>query len=233
MGMIELNADIGEGYADAALMPYLDRASIACGGHAGDAASMDAALALCARHGVLPGAHPSYPDRAHFGRLTLPASPSDIRHWVTAQIEALLERASRCGQSLFHVKPHGALYNLAARDRGVATAIAESVVALDRTLVLIGLAGSQLLDAGRAAGLAVLAEAFADRGYRADGSLVPRGTPGDVLSPTQAAEQAHAIRHGLPLPVCGRVVRADTLCVHGDSPDAPAIARAVRAALGG
>jgi UPF0271 protein len=230
--ILELNADIGEGCLDAPLMPYLDRASIACGGHAGDAASMAAALDLCREYSVVPGAHPAYPDRANFGRHPLAATPEQICRWVIEQTEPLLELAARRGQLLAHVKPHGALYNIAARDSEVAEAIARAVVTLDRSLILIGLAHSILLDAGRAAGLPVMAEAFADRGYRADGSLVPRGTPGDLLDASAAAAQARTIQAGQPL-VAGRVVRADTLCLHSDTPDADTIARAVAAALRG
>ena len=229
---LELNADIGEGCLDAPLMPYLDRASIACGGHTGDTMSMDAALDLCAQHGVVPGAHPAYPDRANFGRHQLDAAPELIARWIVEQTETLLEHAARRGQRLAHVKPHGALYNVAARDAEVAQAIADAVATLAPTLILIGLAGSRLLDAGRAAGLPVMAEAFADRGYRADGSLVPRGTPGDLLDASAAAAQARAIKLGQPL-ACGRVVVADTLCLHSDTPGADLIARAVAGALRG
>ena len=232
-GMIpELNADIGEGCDDAALMPYLDRASIACGGHAGDAASMAVALDLCRQHGVIPGAHPSYPDRANFGRIPLTAPPEKICRWVIEQTETLLELAACRGQTLAHLKPHGALYNAAAREPEIAEAIAAAVATLDRSLILIGLADSASLDAGRAAGLRVMAEAFADRGYRFDGNLVPRGTPGDLLDAAAAAAQARAIQSGQPL-ACGRVINADTLCLHSDTPDATAIASAVATALRG
>ena len=170
--MIELNADIGEGCDDASLMPYLDRVSIACGGHTGDAASMGTALRLAAEHGVAVGAHPSYPDRAQFGRRELAASVGEIAMWVAQQTEALAEQAARLGLRLAHVKPHGALYNAAARDAGVAHAIARAVVACDPALILVGLSGSQLIAAGLAAGLAVLNEAFADRHYQTNGRLV-------------------------------------------------------------
>ncbi len=233
--MIELNADIGEGCDDAALMPYLLRVSIACGGHAGDAASMAAALRLAAEHGAAAGAHPAYPDRAHFGRRILPARADDIVAWVTQQTEALAEAAARLGLRLAHVKPHGALYNVAAGDVAVAEAIARAVTAVDTRLILIGLAGSQLPAAGRAAGLAVLEEGFADRRYRPDGQLVSRETPGAVLTdPAAAAAQALCLAQRLPLPAlpAGSVsVEVDTLCVHGDTPGAITIARAVHAAL--
>lgn len=237
MGLIELNADIGEGCDDAGLMPYLDRVSIACGGHTGDAASMAAALRLAAEFGVAAGAHPSYPDTAGFGRRARPASPDEIRGWVTQQSEALAELAARRGGRLSHVKPHGALYNVAARDAETAQAIAAAVAALDPALILVGLSGSRLIEAGQAAGLRVLREAFADRRYASATSLVSRETEGAVIGDAAAAAaQAVSLARGegvrslagLPL-----AVRADTLCLHGDTPDAIKLARAVHAALNG
>lgn len=233
--MIELNADIGEGCDDAALMPYLGRVSIACGGHAGDAASMAVALRLAAEHGVAVGAHPAYPDRAGFGRRTLPATATEVAAWVAQQTETLAEAAARLGMRLAHVKPHGALYNVAAVDAGVADAIARAVAAVDVSLILVGLAGSRLPAAGRAAGLAVLNEGFADRRYRSDGQLVPRETPGAVLrDPAAAAAQALRLAQRRPLraqPTGTVSVEVDTLCVHGDTPGAIDIARAVHATL--
>lgn len=233
--MIELNADIGEGCDDAALMPYLGRVSIACGGHIGDAASMAAALRLAAARGVAVGAHPGYPDRVHFGRRALVATEAEIAVWVTQQTGALAELAARMGLRLAHVKPHGALYNRAARDIGVANAIAQAVAALDSGLVLIGLSGSALVEAGRAAGLAVLNEAFADRCYQADGQLVSRETNSAlIVDPHAAARQALALARGEPVCTQGGEsirIQADTICLHSDTPDALNIARAVHAAL--
>jgi UPF0271 protein len=234
--MIELNADIGEGCDDAALMPYLARVSIACGGHAGDAVSMTDALRLAAEYGVAVGAHPSYPDRAQFGRRVLAAaSDDDIAAWVTQQTEALAEQAARLGLRLAHVKPHGALYNVAARDAGVAEAIAQAVAALDAGLIVLGLSGSRLIAAAQAAGLGVLNEAFADRRYQATGQLVSRETPGAlVIDPVQAARQALALARGEPVATLDGSslrVRADTLCLHSDTPNALNIARAIHAAL--
>ena len=233
--MIELNADIGEGYDDAGLMPYLARVSIACGGHAGDVDSMAAALRLASEHGVTVGAHPSYPDPVHFGRRPLAASAEEIAVWVTQQIEALAEQAARLGLRLAHVKPHGALYNVAARDPDVAQAIAAAVAAWDPQMSLVGLSGSRLVAAGQAAGLAVLNEAFADRCYQANGELVSRETAGAVLTdPAMAARQALALAQGEVVATLGgealRVV-ADTLCLHSDTPNALNIAQAVHAAL--
>lgn len=233
--MIELNADIGEGCDDASLMPYLDRVSIACGGHAGDAASMVHALRLAAAHEVAVGAHPSYPDRAQFGRRALAATADEIAAWVAQQTEALAEQAARLGLRLAHVKPHGALYNVAAGDAEVAQAIAGAVARFDPGLLLIGLAGSRLVAAGEAAGLSVLNEGFADRRYQTDGRLVSRETRGALLSePDMAAQQALAFARGEAVATLdgGRLrIRVDTLCLHSDTPDALKIAQAVHAAL--
>lgn len=233
--MIELNADIGEGCDDAALMPYVARVSIACGGHAGDAASMRAALELAVAHGVAAGAHPSYPDRTGFGRHPVAARTEEIVAWVTQQTEVLAEEAARRGVRLAHVKPHGALYNVAARDAEVADAVAQAVAALDVGLVLVGLAGSRLIEAGQAAGLAVLNEGFADRRYDVGGGLVSRETPGAVLcEPEAAAAQARLLAEGRPLPTLpagSLALQVDTICLHSDTPGAIIIARAVHAAL--
>ena len=233
--MIELNADIGEGCDDASLMPYLARVSIACGGHTGDAASMTAALRLAAEFGVAMGAHPSYPDRLQFGRHPLLASEDEIAAWVTQQTEALAEQASRLGLRLVHVKPHGALYNVAAFDRDVAEAVARAVAALDPALALVGLSGSQLIAAGQAVGLSVLNEAFVDRRYQANGRLVSRETKGALVTdPEMAAQQALALAQGEPVATLNGIVlgvRADTLCLHSDTPNALNIARTVHAVL--
>ena len=233
--MIELNADIGEGCDDASLMPYLARVSIACGGHTGDVASMTAALCLADQYGVAVGAHPSYPDRAQFGRSRLVASEDEIAAWITQQTEALAERAAQMGLRLAHVKPHGALYNVAAFDQDVAQAIAEAVAALDPALALVGLSGSCLITAGRAAGLAVLNEAFADRRYLANGHLVSRETNNALVAdPAMAAQQARALAMGESFAAMnGSNLRilADTLCLHSDTPNALNIAQAVHAAL--
>lgn len=233
--MIELNADIGEGYDDASLMPYLARVSIACGGHAGDAASMTKALLLAAEHGAVVGAHPSYPDRAHFGRRAWAATEDEIAAWVTQQTEVLAEQAERRGLRLAHVKPHGALYNAAACDAGVAQVIARAVAAFDPALVLVGLSGSQLITAGRAAGLAVLDEAFADRRYQINGLLVSRETHGALVTdPEMAAQQALALAQGKSVATLNGgplKIFAGTICLHSDTPNALNIGRAVHAAL--
>ena len=233
--MIDLNADIGEGYDDAGLMPYLTRASIACGGHTGDARSMEAALALASEYGIVVGAHPSYPDSEGFGRRDLAATPDQIAQWVTQQIEVLAEIAVRRGMRLVHVKPHGALYNAAAQQNVIATAIAQAVKDWDASLILLGLSGSRLIEAGRAAGLTVMQEVFSDRRYQSNGQLVSRETPGALITdPGIAAEQAYALAKGQPIVALdGSMLRvaADTLCLHGDTPGANGLARAVAQAL--
>jgi UPF0271 protein len=234
--MIELNADIGEGCDDAGLMPYLNRVSIACGGHVGDDASMRDALRLAAEHGVAVGAHPSYPDRAQFGRRELAASANEVAAWVTQQTEVLAEQAARLGLRLAHVKPHGALYNVAARDAVVARAIAQAIAALDPALILVGLADSRLIAAGQDAGLVVLNEAFADRRYNGDGRLVSRETNGALIVDHRlAVAQAVALAHGHgvePLGGEGHIrITVDTICLHSDTPGALNIAHAVHTAL--
>jgi UPF0271 protein len=234
---IDLNCDLGEGAGhDAALMPLITSANIACGGHAGDAATMRATVELAAVHHVAIGAHPGFEDREHFGRreLTLPAE--EIFALVARQIRALAVIVRVNGRRLAHVKPHGGLYNLAARDRAVADPVARAVHAVNPQAILVGLAGSALLDAGRALGLRVAAEGFADRRYAPDGRLVPRTEAGAVLHDPAAvgAQAVQLARDGRVRAADGSelAVAADTLCLHGDGRDAVTLARRVRAELG-
>jgi UPF0271 protein len=233
---IDLNCDLGEGCGDdAAIVPWISSASIACGGHAGDEATMRATLALCRAHGVAAGAHPGYPDREHFGRRELDLSPGALRETLLAQMARLRAVADAEGVRLAHVKPHGALYNRAARDAGVAAVVVEAVRAFDPALTLYALSGSLLAETAAHAGLRVAHEAFVERGYGADGHLLPRGTPGAVLDTVDAAvAQARALLRGALRARDGTklAIRADTLCLHGDRPDAAAFARALREALG-
>lgn len=233
---IDFNCDLGEGCGDdAAILPLVSSASIACGGHAGDESTMRATLRLCRAHGVAAGAHPSFEDREHFGRRALDVPASDVARMVDEQIRRLTMIADEEGVRLAHVKPHGALYNVAADDRAVADAIAATVAAFDPSLVLFGLSGSALTDAGTAHGLRVAHEVFAERGYDARGRLLPRGTPGAVIESLDAsiAQVRRLAGRGEVVASDGRVVplRADTLCLHGDRADAVAFARAVRGAL--
>ena len=236
MPRIDFNCDVGEGCGDdAAILPWVTSANIACGAHAGDADTMRATLRLCRALGVVAGAHPGYPDRDHFGRRELPLDAADVTALVRGQVLALAEIAREEGVALRHVKPHGALYNRSARDRVVADAIASAVASVDPALVLVGLSGSASLDAAQAHGLRTAHEVFAERGYDADGRLLPRGTPGAVIDDLDGATaQALALARGTPLALAdGHTLhlRADTLCLHGDRPDAATFARTLREAL--
>lgn len=233
---VDLNADVGEGIGDdAALMPYLSSANVACGYHAGNAAVMRNAIGFAVRHQVAVGAHPGFEDRKGFGRRELQMTPAEVESLVTRQIEALAAAAAEKGVRLAHVKPHGALYNMAARDAALASAIARSIASVDRSLVLFGLAGSKLIDEGRKAGLRIASEVFADRGYRADGSLVPRTEPGALLEDSsEVVRRALAmIRDRAVTAVDGTAVplEVDTICIHGDTPGAVEFARQLRQAL--
>jgi 5-oxoprolinase (ATP-hydrolysing) subunit A len=234
---VDFNCDLGEGADDAALMPHISSASIACGWHAGDAETMQQAVALCLAHGVAIGAHPSLPDREGFGRREMPLAPAAVYALTLYQVGALAAFARAAGAALHHVKPHGALYNQAARDRALADAVARAVRDYDPALILYGLAGSELTAAGSALGLRVAHEAFAERRYEADGSLTPRSRPDAVIHDVDLAAQqvARMLRSGrVGTREGGEVLlRADTICLHGDRPDAPAFAAALRSAIEG
>lgn len=240
MRAVDLNADLGEtvdGVAtadDEAMFAVISSASIACGGHAGDAASMRAAVASAERLGVAVGAHPSFLDRAGFGRVALDVPAGELRIQVRDQLQALLD----AGADLRYVKPHGALYHAVSADpaaaRAVAAAVADVSGAVGRAVPILGLDGA-ITSAAADAGIPFLREAFLDRGYRADGTLVPRSEPGALLhEPAVVAQRAvRLVEDGVVLAVDGSPVRTDavSLCLHGDSPGAVAMARAVRAAL--
>ncbi|RDZ29728.1 LamB/YcsF family protein [Lysobacter silvisoli] len=233
---MDFNCDLGEGCGDdAAILPYVSSANIACGGHAGDEATMRATLRLCREHGVAAGAHPGYDDPEHFGRRVLPLDRDEISMLVLRQLARLAALADDEGLRLSHMKPHGALYNLAADDRIVAEAIVGAVAAFDPKLAVYGLSGSELTAAAEAAGLRAVHEVFAERGYGGNGRLLPRGTPGAVLETLdEAIAQVHGLaKRGEVVAAGGQrlQLRADSLCLHGDRADAPAFARAVRAAL--
>jgi UPF0271 protein len=223
---LDLNCDMGEmedGAREAALMAYITSANIACGGHAGDARTMERTVRLALDGGVRIGAHPGYPDRANFGRLEMSMSADAIAETVYAQIACLDEVVRRLGGTVFHVKPHGALYNVAVRNQEVARAIALGAARWNPGATLFGLAGSPMLDVWRAMGMAVAGEAFADRRYQADGTLRSRQFPDALITnPREAAAQARRFaRQGL----------AETICVHGDTPGALEILKACREAL--
>lgn len=233
---VDLNCDLGEGGArDAALMPLLTSANIACGAHAGDEPTMRATVMLARQHGVAVGAHPGFADRANFGRLERPVTPAELRALVRNQTELLQQVAESLGGGVTHVKPHGALYNMAARDPVLAQAVAEAVYEVDSRLVLVGLAGSCLPEAGLACGLRVMHEVFADRTYQTDGSLTPRSRP-DALITDEAAAVAQVltmVREGRVMATDGSVVpiQADTICLHGDGAHPVEFARRLRQEL--
>lgn len=232
---IDLNADVGEGHDDAALLPHVTSANVSCGAHAGDDETIRATLRIARAHGVAVGAHPSFPDRAGFGRRITTRDPASIARVVAEQVAHLVGLAATEGVTLEHVKPHGALYNLAAVDREVAGAVARGVAAVLPGTRLVGLAGSQALAAARAAGLVPLGEAFVDRAYLGDATLAPRDRPGAVVEDlASAVRQAVALARGEPIAALdgGELcIAADTLCLHGDTPGAAARARAVHDAL--
>jgi 5-oxoprolinase (ATP-hydrolysing) subunit A len=241
MPTMDLNCDCGESFGpwpmgdDAAVLPHVTSANVACGGHAGDPTTMRRTVRLCKGLGVAVGAHPGYPDMQGFGRRSIPMDPAEIEDLVLAQLGALHAIARAEGAELRHVKAHGALYNDAARTPPIARAIARAVAAFSRELVLVGLAGSALLEAGREAGLTVAGEAFADRAYEADGGLRSRALPGALIT-----DPAQNLRQALDIALSGRVaaiggesvaVQAATICIHGDTPGAAARAAALRQGL--
>jgi 5-oxoprolinase (ATP-hydrolysing) subunit A len=241
MTRIDLNCDMGElpeAIADGtqeSLMPWLTSVNIACGGHAGDAQTMEATIGQAQKHNVAIGAHPGYPDRENFGRLEMDLSAQTISDSVVEQIKALDEIAKKLDATIAHVKPHGALYNQAVHNREIAEAIADGVARWKRDIVLVGLAGSPMLDIFRKAGFMAAAEAFADRRYEPDGTLRPRKFRDALLyDPAEAAKQAVSIAtRGKLIAQNGSEisVTAQTLCIHGDTPGAEKIAAAVAKAL--
>lgn len=233
MTALDLSADLGEGAPDEPeLWPLLDAANVACGGHTGDEASMTEAVRLARRHQVRLGAHPSYPDREHFGRRTLAMEPAALQSSLREQLLALYAIAARAGVPLLHVKPHGALYNDAHKDRDLAAIIIAALRDVDASLSLVAPDHSQMAAAARDAGTNVIREAFADRRYEPDGSLTPRAIPGATLTVEEAAAQARLLtlegqviaRDGSRIPI-----PHDTLCVHSDLEGALARLRALRA----
>lgn len=243
MPTIDINADLGEGFGrwqvadEPAVLALVSSASIACGFHAGDPVTMRESVRRAAALGVCVGAHPGYPDLLGFGRRDLAASPAEVTAYVLYQVGALAAICRAEGVALRYVKPHGALYNRAATDPALAAAVAEGVRLADDRLALLGLAGSAMMTAAEEAGIRFAGEAFADRAYLADGTLAPRGQPGSVLTdPEQVVAQA------LGIVLDGRVkamggsavaVRARSLCVHGDNPNAPALLAVLRERLAG
>lgn len=236
MVKIDLNADLGEGgSADAELMTLVSSVNIACGFHAGDAQTMLASVRNAIRNGVAIGAHPSFPDRENFGRTAMQLPPETVYAQTLYQIGALEAIARAENGELRHVKPHGMLYNQAAKDPALADAIARAVKSCNPKLILVGLAGSELIRAGERLGLTTRQEVFADRGYQPDGSLVPRTQPGALI-----VDEARALAQTLEMVCSGQVtaidgtsaaVKAETVCLHGDGEHALQFARRLLAAF--
>jgi 5-oxoprolinase (ATP-hydrolysing) subunit A len=238
---IDLNADMGESFgaysigSDEAVMTSISSANVACGYHGGDPSVMRRTVRLARERGVAVGAHPGFPDLVGFGRREMRVAPQDVEDLVLYQIGALAGIAHGEGIRLSHVKAHGALYNMAVKDRSLADAIARAVAAFDRTLVLFGLPNSDLVRAGQAAGLRVALEGFADRAYEPDGSLTPRSRTGAVIHDVETVVQ-RAVRmaiDGVVIATDGSelALRVDTICTHGDTPGAQALTRALRTGL--
>lgn len=241
---VDINTDMGEAFGrwsicdDEALLPYVSSANVACGAHAGDPMVMDRIASACARLGVRIGAHPGFPDLQGFGRREMKMSPAEVEAFVMYQIGALRVFAEHHGQALTHVKPHGALYNMAAGDLDMARAVARGVARSSRKgedLILVGLAGSLMIDAAKELGIPCASEGFCDRGYTKDGTLAKRGTPGALITePREVAERAvQMVTRGKVRALDGSQLsmRVDTICIHSDTPGALEIAASVKRAL--
>jgi UPF0271 protein len=238
---IDINSDMGESFGaysighDVGLMASITSANIAAGFHAGDPSVLRETIRLAKARGVAAGAHPGFPDLVGFGRRELNVTPKEAEDMVLYQVAAVAGVAAAEGVRLQHVKPHGALFNMAARNVELAAAIARAVAAFDKTLILFGLPGSEILNAGRAAGLRVAAEVFADRAYEPDGSLASRRKPGSVIHDADAVvvRAVRMVKERSVVAIDGSVVplEADTICVHGDTPGSDNLAARIRAGL--
>lgn len=241
--MIDLNCDMGEGLSeadislDAALMDYVTSVNIACGFHAGSPTMMRRTIENAIKKGIKIGAHPGYDDRENFGRTEMRLSPDEVFEIVLYQVSALKGMAEALGGKLHHVKPHGALYNQAAKDAGLAAAIARAVAAVDDGLVFYGLSGSYLISEAEKLGLNSFSEVFADRTYQPDGSLTPRSQLGALVVDTEkaVAQVLEMVNRAQVTAVTGEKIpiRAETICIHGDGEKALEFARAVSSALNG
>jgi UPF0271 protein len=238
---IDLNSDLGESFGiyhlgnDAVVMQSITSANVACGFHGGDPTVIRDTVRMAKARGVAVGAHPGFPDLMGFGRREMKASAREVEDMVLYQVAAVAGIAATEGLRLQHVKAHGALYNQAAADRDLAQAIAAAVAAFDPSLIMFGLPGSHLIDAGRAVGLRVAAEGFADRAYERDGTLASRRKPGSVLhDPAAVLDRVlRMVQDRTVVTVDGSSIPldVDTICLHGDTPDAAALSAALRAGL--
>ena len=241
MPKVDLNSDLGESFGaytigmGEAVIAHISSANVACGYHAGDPLVMDQTVAAAKAAGVEAGAHPGYPDLMGFGRRNMVCSPKEVKAYIQYQLGALMAFTTAHGVKLQHCKPHGALYNMAAKDMDLALAIAEGIAQVDKDIILMGLAGSKMLEAGQQMGLRVACEVFADRAYQADGSLVPRKQPGAVIHDKDEAiaRTIRMVTQGKVTAITGEEVSIDahSICVHGDNPSAVEFVKNIRAAL--
>ena len=241
MYKVDLNSDLGESFGnytiglDEAVIAHISSANIACGYHAGDPLVMDKTVAACKAANVAVGAHPGYPDLIGFGRRNLACSPKDAKAYVKYQLGALMAFTRAHGVKFQHCKPHGALYNMAAKDPALARAIAEAVYEVDPDIILLGLANSCSIEEAKKVGLRVASEVFADRAYQPDGSLVPRSKPGAVIHDKDEAiaRTVRMVKEGKVTAITGEEVplTADSICVHGDNPSAVEFVKNIRAKL--
>ena len=238
--MIDLNSDMGESYgaytigADDEILRWVTSANVACGWHGGDPSVMRRTVQRAKELDVAVGAHPSYPDLLGFGRRVMHITRQEARDYILYQIGALRAFAEALGVRLQHVKPHGAIYNVAVKDRELSLGIAEGIADAGGNLILVGLPGSELLRAGQEVGLRVAREAFGDRAYNEDGTLVSRKLPGSLITdPDKVAERVLGFTRGVVTSMAGKEIRIeiDTICLHGDTPGAGTIARRVRERL--
>ena len=241
MYRVDLNSDLGESYGDYKLgmdeevLKYITSANVACGWHAGDAMVMDKTLALAKKFDTAIGVHPGFPDLMGFGRREMKISYDETKNYIKYQLGALWAFARAHGLSLQHLKPHGAFYNMAAKDAGMAKAIAQAVYEVDKDIILVGLANSQLIKMGEEVGLRVANEVFADRAYNSDGSLVSRNIEGSVIHDKDLAIKRvlRMVKEGLVTSATGEDIRikADTICIHGDNPKALVFVQEIKKAL--
>lgn len=236
MKTIDINCDLGEGIGnDELIMPYISSANIACGYHAGDANTMKQTVDLCKKYNVAVGAHPSFPDKENFGRTDMLLHPGEIYEMIIKQINGLEKVAMSADVPVHHVKPHGALYNMAARDKGLAPFVALALLDTNPKYILYGLSGSYLIKEAKNLGLKTVSEVFADRTYKDDGSLTSRNKPGALIEDTDAAvaQVLQMVKERTVTSVTGKKVPivAETICIHGDGEHAVEFAKAVHRAL--
>lgn len=241
MVRVDLNCDLGESFGaykigmDEEVLPYITSANVACGFHAADPLVMEKTVELAGKAHAAVGAHPGFPDLVGFGRRNLNASPAEVKAYVMYQIGALSAFCKAKGIALQHVKPHGAMYNMAAKDHALARAICEGIMEVDDSLILLALSGSCMLKAAEEIGLRVAREVFADRAYEEDGSLVARTKPGAMITEEEVAVSrvVRMVKEGKVESISGKEIpiRADSICVHGDGEKAVAFVRKIHAAL--